>query len=180
MLMNPSQVLVANRWLSVFLFIAIATLLSALVGWLVKKGALPLKPMMAFSSLQWQFMRVWVKVALGVGVILPLVMLVAFWDKSIPRQFFSCYLLAVAVQLACEASFSRLLCKSVVVIIGTFYTGFRIWQLWEGLHLFPYPILWLGLLWLVLLFWVANLIMLVIMAFPSIFPESEKNSIEAG
>ena len=179
MLMNPSQALIANRWLSVFLFIAIATLLSALVGWLVKKGALPLKPMMAFSSVQWQFMRVWVKVALGVGVILPLVMLVAFWDKSIPRQFFSCYLLAVAVQLACEASFSHLLCKSVVVIIGTLYTGFRIWQLWEGLHLFAYPMLWLGLLWLVLLFWVANLIMLVSMAFPSIFPESEENSIEA-
>jgi hypothetical protein len=118
--MNPSQALIANRWLSVFFFIAIATLLSALVGWLVKKGALPLKPMMAFSSIQWQFMRVWVKVALVVGGILPLVMLVAFWDKSIPRQFFSCYLLAVAVQLACEASFSRLLCKSVVVIIGTF------------------------------------------------------------
>ncbi len=177
--MNPSQVLVANRWLSVFLFIAIATLLSALVGCLVKKGALPLKPMMAFSSLQWQFMRVWVKVALVVGVILPLVMLVAFWDKSIPRQFFSCYLLAVSVQLACETSFSRLLCQSVVVIIGTLYTGFRIWQLWEGLHLFVYPMLWLSLLWLVLLFWVANLIMLVSMAFPSIFPESEKPSADA-
>jgi hypothetical protein len=180
MLMNPSQALIANRWLSVFLFIAIATLLSALVGWLVKKGALPLKPMMAFSSLQWQFMRVWVKVALVVGVILPLVMLVAFWDKPIPRQFFSCYLLAVAVQLACEASFSRLLSKSVVVIIGTLYTGFRIWQLWEGLHIVTYPMLWLSLLWLVLLFWVANLIMLVFMAIPSIFPSSEKNSIEAG
>jgi hypothetical protein len=172
MLMNPSQTLIANRWLTVFLFIAIATLLSALVGWLVKKRALPLKPMMAFSSVQWQFMRVWVKVALVVGVILPLVMLVALWDKSIPRQFFSCYLFAVAVQLVCEASFSRLLSKSVVVIIGTLYTGFRIWQLWEGLHLFTYPMLWLGLLWLVLLFWVANLIMLVSMAIPSIFPES--------
>jgi len=172
MLMNSSQTLIANRWLTVFLFIAIATLLSALVGWLVKKGALPLKPMMAFSSVQWQFMRVWVKVALVVGVILPLVMLVALWDKSIPRQFFSCYLFAVAVQLVCEASFSRLLSKSVVVIIGTLYTGFRIWQLWEGLHLFTYPMLWLGLLWLVLLFWVANLIMLVSMAIPSIFPES--------
>jgi hypothetical protein len=179
MLINPSQTLIANRWLSVFLFIAIATLLSALVGWLIKKGALPLKPMMAFSSAQWQFMRVWVKVALVVGVILPLVMLVAFWDKSIPRQFFSCYLLAVAVQLACEVSFSRLLSKSVVVIIGTLYTGFRIWQLWEGLHLFPYPRIWQGLLWLVLQFWVANLIMLVFMAIPSIFPESEKNSVEA-
>src|ERR687886_674805 len=178
MLMNPSQTLIANRWLTVFLFIAIATLLSALVGWSVKKGALPLKPMMAFSSLQWQFMKIWVKVALGVGVILPLIMLVAFWDKPIPRQFFSCYLLAVAVQLACEVSFSRWLCPSVVVIIGTLYTGFRIWQLWEGLHLFAYPMLWLGLLWLVLLFWVANLIMLVSMAIPSIFPESEENSVK--
>ncbi|MEW6498664.1 MAG: hypothetical protein AB1589_40120 [Cyanobacteriota bacterium] len=178
--MNPSQALIANHWLSVFLFIAIATLLSALFGWLVKKGALPLKPMMDFSSLQWQFMRVWVKVALGIGVILPLVMLVAFWDRSIPRQFFSCYLLAVAVQLACEVSFSRWLCKSVVVIIGTLYTGFRIWQLWSGLHLVAYPMLWLGLLWLVLLFWVANLIMLVFMAIPSIFPSSEEDSLEAG
>lgn len=178
--MNPSQTLVANRWLTVLLFIAIATLLSAIVGWLVKKGKLPLKPMMAFNSAQWQFMRVWVKVALVVGVILPLVMLVAFWDKSIPRQFFGYYLLAVAVQLACERSFSRLLCKSVVVIIGTLYTGFRIWQLWEGLHVIDYQMPWLGLLWLVLLFWVANLIMLVFMAIPSIFPKLEDNSVETG
>src|SRR5919202_3253415 len=124
MLMNPSQTLIANRWLTVFLFIAIATLLSALVGWSVKKGALPHKPMMAFSSLQWQFMKILVKVALGVGVILPLIMLVAFWEQSIPRQFFSCYLLAVAVQLASEASFSRILSKSVVVIIERFIQGF--------------------------------------------------------
>lgn len=178
--MNSSQTLIANSWFTVFLFIAIATLLSTLVGWLVKKEALPLKSMMAFSSAQWQFMRIWVKVALIVGVILPLVMLVAFWDEPIPRQFFGCYLLAVAVQLACEVSFSRLLSKSVVVIIGTLYTGFRIWQLWEGLHLVAYPLFWLVLLWLVLLFWVANLIMLVTMAFPSIFPESKENSVETG
>ncbi len=65
--MNPTQTLIANRWFSVFLFIAIATLLSALVGWLIKKGTLPLKPMMAFSSVQWQLMKVWVKVAIVVG-----------------------------------------------------------------------------------------------------------------
>jgi hypothetical protein len=51
MLMNPSHALIANNWLTVFLFIAIATLLSALVGWLVKKGALPLLPMMSFNSI---------------------------------------------------------------------------------------------------------------------------------
>ncbi len=178
--MNPSQTIIANHWLTVFLFIAIATLLSAGVGWLVKKGTLPLKRRMSFSEAQWQFMRVWVKVALVVGVILPLVMLVTFSAQSIPRQFFSCYLLAVTVQLACEVSFSRWLCQSIVVIIGTLYTGFRIWQLWEGLHLVAYRMPWLGLLWLVLLFWVANMIMLVTMAIPSIFPESAENSVNAG
>lgn len=178
--MNLSHTLIANRWLTVFLFIAIATLLSVLVGWLVHQGKLPLKPMMAFTSAQWQFMRVWVKVALAVGVVLPLIMLVAFWHESIPRQFFSCYLFVVAVQLVCERSFSRLLTKSIVVIIGTLYTGFRIWQLWEGLQLIDYQMPWLALLWLVLLFWVANLIMLVFMAFPSIFPKLAENSVETG
>lgn len=178
--MNSSQTIIVNHWLTVFFFIAIATLLSAGVGWLVKKGKLPLKRRIAFSEAQWQFMRVWVKVALVVGVILPSVMLVAFWQESILRLFFSYYLLAVAVQLASEASFSRWFCPSIVVIIGTLYTGFRIWQLWSGLQLVAYRLPWLGLLWLVLLFWVANMIMLVTMGFPSIFPESEENSVNAG
>ena len=64
-----------------------------------------------------------------------------------------------------------MLYKSVVVIIGTLYTGFRIWQLWLGLNLMVYPQLW-WLLWLILLFWIANMIMLTVMAIPSIFPRS--------
>ena len=167
--MNP------NQTITIFLFISIATLLSAGIGWLMKKGALPLKKQMNFSETQWQFMRVWVKVALVIGVILPLIMLVAFWQESIPRLFFSYYLLAVAVQLACEVSFSRWLCPSIVVIIGTLYTGFRIWQLWSGLHLVGQP--WLVLLWLVLLFWIANMIMLVTIAWTSILPELKENSV---
>ncbi|AFZ35346.1 hypothetical protein Sta7437_1788 [Stanieria cyanosphaera PCC 7437] len=169
--MNP------NHWLTVWLFIAIATCLSGGVGWLVKHQILKLKPIMAFSETQWQFMRIWVKVALVIGVILPTVMLVVFWERSLSRQFFSCYLLAVVVQLTSEISFSRWLCPSVVVTIGTVYTGFRIWQLWSGINLVSYPQPWLGFLWLVLLFWVANLIMLLTMAFPSIMPESKKNLV---
>ncbi|MBD2580457.1 hypothetical protein [Oscillatoria sp. FACHB-1406] len=178
--MNPTPTLVANSWLTVFFALLLATLLSALVGWFVKKRALPLKPMMAFSSQQWRFIRIWVKVALVVGVILPLVMWVTFWEQSLVRQFFSCYLLTVAVQLACEVTLSRLLTQSVVVIIGTLYTGYRIWQVWEGLHLVAYPMYGLGLLGLVLCFWVANLIMLMSVAIPSIFPESEEQSAETG
>ena len=103
-----------------------------------------------------------------------------FWDKSILRVFFSCYLLAVVVQLGSEISFSRIFCKSVVVIIGTLYTGFRIWQLWSGLHLITYRMPWLGLLWLVFLFWVANMIMLITMAIPSILPKLDSYSFGAG
>ena len=162
--MNP------NNWSVVFSFCAIATLLSVSYGWLVNKEKLPLNSVMAFSNAQFQFIRVWAKIAGLIGIIIPVVMWIAFWNEPIVRIFFSCYLLAVAIQLASERGFRRI-CKSVVVIIGTLYTGFRIWQLWSGLHLITYPQPWLVLLWLVLLFWVANMIMLTTMAIPSIFPQ---------
>ena len=84
--------------------------------------------------------------------------------------------MVVAIQLASETFLSRTLCKSTVAIVGTLYTGFRIWQLWEGLHLVAYSQPWLGLLWLVLLFWVANIIMLTSMAIPSIFKEAKSSA----
>ena len=169
--MNP------NNWFTVFCFCAIATLLSVSYGWLVKKGKIPFSSVMAFNDAQFQFIKVWALIAGLLGIILTVVMWIVFWNESILRTFFSCYLFAVVVQLASEISFSRTLCKSVVVIIGTLYTGFRIWQLWAGLHLITYPQPWLGLLWLVLLFWVANMIMLTLMAIPSIFPKSDGYSL---
>jgi hypothetical protein len=167
---------VANSSLTVLSFLAIATLLNSGVGWLAKTKNLPLRDVMAFSERQWQFMRVWVKIALGIGVIVPLVMLIILWDTPVVRQFLGSYLGVVAVQLVCEVSFSRWFVKSIVVIIGTIYTSFRLWQLWEGLHLTNYTQLELGLLWLVMLFWVANLIMLLFMAIPSILVKSEQKS----
>ncbi|MEM8675093.1 MAG: hypothetical protein AAGF83_14650 [Cyanobacteria bacterium P01_G01_bin.67] len=164
--MNP------NHWFTVFSFCAIATFVSAIYGWLVKKEKLPFNSVMAFNDAQWQFMKIWVNVALLLGVIIPLVMWIIFWDRSILRIFFSCYLVAVFIQLASEIIMSRTLCKSVVVIIGTLYTGFRIWQLWLGLNLITYSQPWFGLLWLVFLFWVANIIMLTTMAIPSILAQS--------
>jgi hypothetical protein len=161
-----------NSWLTVFSFCAIATVLSASYGWLVKQEKLPFNSIMAFNDAQWQFMKVWVNVALLIGVILPLIVWIVFWDRAILRQFFSIYLLVVVVQLASEIGFSRILCPSVVVIIGTLYTGFRIGQLWMGLHLVSYSQPWLALLWLVFIFWVANMIMLTTMAIPSILKRS--------
>ena len=53
----------------------IATLLSASFGWLVKKEKLPFRSAMAFNDAQWQFIRIWVNVALLIGVILPLTLM---------------------------------------------------------------------------------------------------------
>ena len=163
--MNP------NNWFTVWTFIIIATLLSIGFGNLVKNNRLPFKSSMAFSDRQRKFIQVWAKIALIIGVIIPIIMAIAFWEQPVLRQFFSYYLVAIAVQLSSEISFSRILCKSVVVVIGTLYTGFRIWQLWAGLPLMPDSQPWLSLFWLVGLFWVANLIMLFTLAIPSILPE---------
>lgn len=168
--MNP------NNWYTVWTFIIIATLFSIGFGNSVKNNRLPFKSTMAFSDRQRKFIKVWANVALLIGIIIPIIMAIAFWNQPILRQFFSYYLLAVVVQLASEISFSRILCKSVVVIIGTLYTGFRIWQLWTGLSLMPDSQPWLSLLWLVGLFWVANMIMLIALAIPSILPESGTNN----
>ena len=165
--MNP------NNWYTAWSFIAVATLLSISCGWFIKSDRLPIKSTLPFSDRQLKFMKVWVNVALLIGVIIPIIMLVVFWNRPTARQFFSCYLLVVGVQLGCETVFSRILCKSIVVIIGTLYTGFRIWQLWEGLHLTTYSQPWLSLLWLVLLFWVANMIMLTTLAIPTILSKEK-------
>ena len=168
--MNP------NNWSVAFSFCAIATILSIIYGWLVKQRKLPFKPVMAFNDTQRQFIKIWASIALLIGVILPLVMLIVFWHEPVLRQFFSCYLLVVVVQLASEIGFSRIYVKSVVVIVGTLYTGFRLWQLWLGLHLLTYSQPWLGLLWLVFIFWVANMIMLSFLAIPSILPNSKPSA----
>mgnify|MGYP001804280352 CR=1 FL=1 len=167
--MNP------NDWQIVVSFLVFATLLSVGVGWLIKKAALPLKPMMAYSETQLQFIKVWVNIALLIGVIIPLVMLITFWGQPIQNQFFSYYLIVVFVQLTGEIVLSRWLCKSVVVIVGTIYTVFRIWQLWSDIHGATYSQPRLSLLWQDWIFWVANIIMMLTMAFPSILEEPEKS-----
>ena len=168
--MNP------NSWFIVFCFCAIATMISLVYGWLVKQETLPFKPVMAFSEREWQFMKVWVNIALLLGIIIPLILWAVFWQELIVRNFFSCYLVAVAIQLASEISLSRILCKSVVVIVGTLYTGFRIWQLWFGLDLAIYSQPWSSLLWSVVFFWIANMIMLITVAIPSILPTAKPST----
>lgn len=162
--MNP------NNWLTVWSFLAIATSLSVSYGWLVKKGKLPFNSVIAFNDAQWQFLKIWVNIAGVLGVLIPVMLLIVLRNAPEIPEFLNFYLLVVVVQLISESFFSRTLCKSVVVIVGTLYTGFRIWQLQSALQLFSYFQPWLSLLWLVLIFWIANMIMLTTMAIPGILP----------
>lgn len=163
-------------WTIVWSFILAATISSVGFGLSVQKDLLPIRSTMAYSVRQLQFMNVWVKVALLIGVIVPVVLLVVFWNNFALRQFWSCYLLVVAIQIGTEISLSRILCKSVVVIVGTLYTGFRIWQLWAGMPLLSGDLPWQSWMWLVWLFWVANLIMLFTLAIPCILPDRSEGS----
>jgi hypothetical protein len=162
--MNP------NNWLTVWCFLAIATSLSVSYGWLVKKEKLPFNSVIAFNDAQWQFLKIWVNIAGVLGVLIPVILLIVLRNSPEIREFLNFYLLVVVIQLISESVFSRILCKSVVVIVGTLYTGFRIWQLQSALPLFSYFQPWLSLLWLVLIFWIANMIMLTTMAIPCILP----------
>ena len=164
--MNPNNLFVTS------IFIAIATIFSIGFGWLVQQERLPLRKMMDFSDRQWQFIRNWVKVALLLGIIVPVALLLIYWQTVAIRQILIAYLLAIAIQLISERVLSQWLCGSVVVAVGTIYTGFRIWQSISGLQLIDNA--WLNLLWLVLLFWIANLIMLVTFAIPAILLQPEE------
>lgn len=86
------------------------------------------------------------------------------------RTVLGFYLLVFAVQIVTEQIYSRIFSSSLLVIVGTIYTTFRVWQLWQGQHFLranaqsrnvSFAVAE-GLLWLMLLFWSANLIFLLV------------------
>jgi hypothetical protein len=165
-----------NNGLILTLFILIATSLAIGYGFGVKARRLPFTPEIGFSQKQSQFLRWWVKLALVVGVLLPICLLVLAWRQPSSLVFWGSYLLIVAVQLICESVFSRWLVPSIVVPIGFFYTAFRLWQLLDGFTQLTFSYLTLVGFGVVVLFWVANLVMLMVMAIPTVFVGSESIS----
>ncbi|MBD2536191.1 hypothetical protein H6G97_45585 [Nostoc flagelliforme FACHB-838] len=158
------------------LFILIITLLALAYGFGVKARRLPFTAEIGFNQQQWQFLRWWVKLALVAGVLLPMCLLALSWKQPSSWVFWASYLLIVAVQLISEHIFSRFLVPSIVVPIGFFYTAFRLWQLLDGFTQLTFSYLTLVGFGVVVLFWVANLIMLMVMAIPTIFKGSESIS----
>ncbi|OUL33589.1 hypothetical protein BV372_15770 [Nostoc sp. T09] len=165
-----------NNGLILTLFILITTSLALGYGFGVKARRLPFTAEIGFSQKQWQFLRWWVKLALIAGVLLPMCLLALDWRQTSSWVFWGSYLLIVVVQLISERAFSRWLVPSVVVPIGFFYTAFRLWQLLDGFTQLTFSYLTLMGFGIVVLFWAANLVMLMVMAIPTVFVSSKSIS----
>ncbi|MEH2461707.1 MAG: hypothetical protein V7K34_31295 [Nostoc sp.] len=170
------QQMTVNNGLILTLFILVITILALGYGFGMKARRLPFTAEIGFSQKQWQFLRWWVKLALVAGVLLPICLLALAWRQPSSWVFWGSYLLIVAVQLISERVFSRSLVPSIVVPIGFFYTAFRLWQLLDGFTQLTFSYLTLLGFGVVVLFWVANLVMLMVMAIPTIFVGSESIS----
>ena len=152
----------ANNWKTTLFFISFVTILTAAIAWLIQGDILPLKLTIDYSIQESQFIRFWLKLALVIGVLFPLIGFFLWIAEYEIRKLWSFYLLVIAFQIATEFMFSRLFFPSIVVIVGTFYTAFRLWQLWEGKILIANHHFFVqSLLWIVLLFWLANVVVLL-------------------
>ena len=158
-----------DNGLVITFFILFATSLAIGYGFGVKVQRLPFSAEIGFSEQQWSFLRCWVKLALVAGVLLPIALCLQGWTQASSLAFWGSYLLVVAVQLISERIFSQWLVPSTVVPIGFCYTAFRLWQLLDGFTLLSFSHLALVNFVCVVLFWIANLVMLMTIAIPTIY-----------
>jgi hypothetical protein len=163
-------------WKTTLLFVTCATLLLLPLNWLMLGDTLLIKKAIDYSISPTNFIRVWLQIAVFLGLLLPGVAFFVWRRYPEPKKILGFYLVVLIIQIAAESIFSRVLFPSLVVITGTIYTVFRLWQLWQGQQLVNSgvqtnnhnPIIFRILLWLLLLFWSSNLIVLFTVAWPSI------------
>jgi hypothetical protein len=156
--------------------LSLATLLILVISWLTISGVLPIEMVINYSNSQFHFLRVWVIIAIFVGILFPATAFLLWLGHPVPRKILGFYLLVLITQIVTEQVLSGVLFSSIVVAIGTIYTAFRLWQLWQGQKLLasdtqavvPYQKLLQVLLWLILLFWLSNLVMLLVLPWPII------------
>ena len=163
-------------WKTALSFVALATLLILLIGWLTISGALPVKLVINYSDWASRFIQFWIVAAISIGLILPGIAFLVWIRHPEPRLILGLYLLVLIIQIATEHVLSSVLFPSIVVITGSIYTAFRLWQLWQGQQLMirvaqtgtHSRTIMRGLLWILLLFWSSNLLVLLVLVWPSI------------
>ena len=168
-LLKQSSGNVCMTWKTILSFIASATLLTLLSGWLIGANVLPIQTKLIHSEAEESFVQIWFQVALMIGLLLPGVAFLMWIRRPKTRTVFGFYLLVLGIQIVTEQICIRVFSSSLLVIVGTLYTGFRVWQLWQGQQVLRAIAqsrnrerVARGLLWLLLLFWSANLIVLLV------------------
>ncbi|MBD6615197.1 hypothetical protein FNW02_04855 [Komarekiella sp. 'clone 1'] len=163
-------------WKTTFSFVSLVTLIVLLIGWLTSAGVLPIKRVIDYSDTEVKFIQVWIWLAIAIGLLLPGIAFLIWINRPEPRNILGFYLLVLIIQIVSEQVFSSIWFPSLVVPIGILYTAFRLWQLWQGQKLIRITTqlsrlnhtMMSGLLWLSILFWASNLIMLLVLPLPSI------------
>lgn len=151
------------------LFILLITSLAIGYGFGVKAQHLPFSAEIGFSDQQQSFVKGWIKLALVIGILLPIALCVQARKQPSSVRFWRSYLVVIAVQLISEYVFSQWLVSSVVVPIGFCYTAFRLWQLLDGFTQLSLSRLARVGFAGVVLFWSANLVMLMTIAIPAVY-----------
>jgi hypothetical protein len=154
--------------------IILATGLILLAAQLIQIGALPLTTTLNYSSQDRSLIRIWLLLAGLMGVLLPLVGLIGGWRDRQLRAILAYYFLVILAQLVTEQVVTNLYFPSLVVLIGILYTLWRTGQLWQAYqqlqrrHHLPHRRLILTLIWILLAFWSANLLVLFGISLPAI------------
>lgn len=166
-----------TRWRPTLLTLLGVTAAIALLVALVITGGLPLQTTANFSARERHIIRIFMGLAVSLGLLLPLVAWVTWLRHRQPRRLLGLYLLTLVVQIATEQVVSGWLFSSSVVIIGTIYTLLRLGQIgqshqWvrQGDRPFPQSTWLLYLLRLLFGFWLCNLGMLLAIGWPSLLP----------
>lgn len=151
------------------LFILLATFLAIGYGFGVKGQVLPFTTEMDFSENQLQFLRGWLLSAWFAGILLPIILLIQARKQAQERAFWGGYLAVLIIQIFSEGFLRRWLVPSVVVPIGFLYSVFRLWQLSDAFGRLTLASFKKLAFRIVGLFWAANLVMLSVLSFPTIF-----------
>ncbi|MEG3991561.1 hypothetical protein QUA13_31485 [Microcoleus sp. S28C3] len=121
-------------WKTILSFIVSATVLTLMIGWLMVANLLPIQAAIDYSEAERSFVQIWLQVAIVIGLLLPGIAFLVWIRHPNLRAVFGFYLLVLAIQIVSEQIFSRVFSSSILVIIGTLYTAFRVWQLWQSQH----------------------------------------------
>lgn len=87
---------------------------------------LPIKTQIAYSEAELGFVKIWIQIAIVIGLLLPVIAFLVWIRNPNVRTIFGGYLLVMVIQIVTEQICSRIFSPSLLLIIGTIYTTFRI------------------------------------------------------